>query len=110
MSRTFLFRKIEELILRALDSCGAVGQKEAIQSLLEGRSLSVLASSSTGDPVDFLRVALAENFGVRSPLRRVAVLARWQAARRRPRVYVAAPQLNLLNEELEQRTALWTRN
>ena len=82
VSRTFLLRKIEELSLRALDSCRAVGQKEAIQSLLEERSPYVLASSSTVVPVDFSRVALAENFGVRFTLRRVAVLARWQAARR----------------------------
>ena len=42
-------RRIEKLRLHALDSCRALGRQEAMQSLLEGRS--VLASSSTV-PVD----------------------------------------------------------
>ena len=47
--------------LRKLDdSCRALGQKEATQSL-QGRSPYVLASSSTVVPFDVSRVALAEN-------------------------------------------------
>ena len=38
-------RRIEEVSLHALGSCRALGQKEAMQSLLKERSLSVLASS-----------------------------------------------------------------
>ena len=54
-------RRIEELSLRALDSCRALSQKDAIHSLLKGLSSKVLAFSSTVVSLDVSRVALAEN-------------------------------------------------
>ena len=54
-------RRIEELGLRALDSTRALNQKEAMQSLLKGRSPYTFSSSTAVVPVDVSKVALAEN-------------------------------------------------
>ena len=54
-------RRIELLGLRALDSTRALNQKEAMDSLLKGRSPYMFSSSTAVVPVDVSKVALAEN-------------------------------------------------